>query len=189
MLLGSSGVVRCQAFPAMLGLGVTCRRSIPPQVRALADGATLAAERVAAPWTTLANMSRAPPVCLVTDGGGVGTLLYRHDGRDQRYRLGPFGWYLESAEFESGEIWDRGVGGAWVLKRAYGAREAERRCYADFGIEVAPARTDAFYTFLHSQVPVASRASATAAHTSEYTISETGCSEKAPKWRIVSTIV
>ncbi len=125
-------------------------------MRALADGATLAAEQVAAPWTTLANMSRAPPVCLVTDGGGVGTLLYRHDGRDQRYRLGPFGWYLESAEFETGEIWDRDAGGAWVLKRAYAAREAERRCYADFGIEVAPARTDTLYTFLHSQVAATS---------------------------------
>ncbi len=129
---------------------------ISPQVRALADGATLEAERVAAPWTTLANMSRAPPVCLVTDGGGVGTLMYRHDGRDQRYRLGPFGWFLESAEFESGEIWDRDASGAWALQRAYAAREVERRCYADFGIEVAPARTDAFYTFLHSQVTAAS---------------------------------
>ncbi len=131
---------------------VFLNQAVPPQVRALADGATLAAEQVAAPWTTLANMSRAPPVCLVTDSGGVGTLLYRHDGRDQRYRLGPFGWYLESAEFESGEIWDRGAGGAWALKYAYAAREAERRCYADFEIEVAPARTDSFYTFLHSQV-------------------------------------
>ncbi len=145
-------------------------------MRALADGATLAAERVAAPWTTLSNMSRAPPVCLITDSGGIGTLLYKHDGRDQRYRIGPFGWYLESGEFETGEIWDRDAGGAWVLKRAYTAREAERRCYADFGIEVATARTDTFYTFLHSQVTAAphwDQPSATASHARIYIHADT----------------
>ena len=121
-------------------------------VHALADAATLAEERLVAPDDTLANMTWAPPVCFVTDSFGVGTLLYQHDGRDQRFRLGPFGWYLESAEYETGEIWNQDASGTWILKYSYTARDRERSCYADFGIEVMPPRTDSFYTFLHSQV-------------------------------------
>ena len=125
---------------------------VADEVRSLADAAVLAAERASSPADTLSNMTRVPPVCFITNRAGVGTLLYQHDGRDQRFRLGPFGWYLESAEFENGEIWDRDASGTWVLRHTYKARETERRCFADFGFEVVPPHTDTFYTYLHSQV-------------------------------------
>eukprot|EP00960_Hanusia_phi_P077355 768681-Hanusia_phi.AAC.9 len=102
------------------------------------------------PYVTLKNLTFHNSSCFPTDQTGTGSLDFYFDTPQLKFRSGPYAWYVESAENESGKIYQR-FGNIFYQKYQWTSRSSSFKCInQQFGVDIPLAKTDSYFIYLRN---------------------------------------
>ena len=100
-----------------------------------------------AQFATLDNFTYYNTTCWLTNSKGIAYAEHYWDSQEVKFRHGAFAYYFETAEWEDGSIYKRGVK-RYTERARWKGKGEERECLASFGFQVPNIQTDSYYAYI-----------------------------------------
>ena len=115
------------------------------------DYTLLRKEQERNPTNTINNFTYYNHTCWWTDENGIANVETWWDMQEVKFRIGPFAYYFESAEWEDNNNYKRQGSRWWILDPVmdvWKAKTKERNCLASFDFHIPNARTASYYVYM-----------------------------------------